>query len=378
MLPIETARQVVAKWLVLDDLHIVDILLATVIANLSPGDPVWLLLVGPASSAKSELLRNLYRHPRVGVLGNLTPHTFISGGKADDESPSLLLQLPNPYILVMKDFGTILAMRSDDKAEILHQLREIYDGHLTKSFGTGKTIHWKGKIGFLGAVTPAIERHTSVMGELGERFLFYRVSQTDRRETGLRALLLDGKEDIMRQEISEAFLQALTAITSNIHNVSASDQVLGRLIAMADLSSRCRSPVTRNPRSNRIISIPIPEGVPRIAKQLFKLCKALAVTRGRDHILLEDVALVGRVALNAIPSPRWTVLRYLLDTPGLATAKDISASVGLPLASLYRILGDLAALQAIRKEYATARKGRPPELWQLTPESRQTYHETGI
>jgi len=46
-------------------------ILATVIANAQKGDPVWLLLVGPPSSAKSELLRALGDVPEVYRLSTL-------------------------------------------------------------------------------------------------------------------------------------------------------------------------------------------------------------------------------------------------------------------------------------------------------------------
>ncbi len=39
-----------------------------------------------------------------------------------------------------------LDQNSDRRAEIVAQLREIYDGSLSKAFGTGKRFEWRGRI----------------------------------------------------------------------------------------------------------------------------------------------------------------------------------------------------------------------------------------
>ena len=48
----------------------------------------------------------------------------------------MLLQAPNPGLLCLKDFTSILTMRPDAKAEILGALREIYDGHYIRRLGS--------------------------------------------------------------------------------------------------------------------------------------------------------------------------------------------------------------------------------------------------
>ena len=55
------------KWLALNDKTPVNAMLGTVAANLLAGDPVWLGLIAPPSSAKTELLNSLSRLPYVAV-----------------------------------------------------------------------------------------------------------------------------------------------------------------------------------------------------------------------------------------------------------------------------------------------------------------------
>src|SRR5205823_3798233 len=96
-----------------------------VLAHRLPGDPVWLLLVGPSGATKTEALRSLYDYPSVYPMSDLSARTFASGldthGGGD---PSLLARLTDE-ILVLKDLTTVLEKSYEERQAILAQLREI-------------------------------------------------------------------------------------------------------------------------------------------------------------------------------------------------------------------------------------------------------------
>ncbi len=71
--------EVFKRWLLLKDPYLVEVVLASVVANLLGGDPLWLLIVAPPSSAKTEILRALSRVPWIYLLSNLTANTLLSG-----------------------------------------------------------------------------------------------------------------------------------------------------------------------------------------------------------------------------------------------------------------------------------------------------------
>ncbi len=54
----EEYLKTLSKWLYLEDTQAIDIIVATAISICLPGDPVWLFLVDPAGSSKTELLRS--------------------------------------------------------------------------------------------------------------------------------------------------------------------------------------------------------------------------------------------------------------------------------------------------------------------------------
>jgi hypothetical protein len=174
---IEETLKVFEHWLILPNLTPVYAMLGTVAANLLPGDPVWLGIIGPPSSAKTELLNSTSMLPKVVQAATLTPAGLLSGTpkKQYDKKTKggLLRQIGAFGILVLKDFGSILSMRPEAKAEVLAALREIYDGSWTRHLGTdgGRTLDWQGKVALLFAATGVIDTHYGVIGAMGDRFL---------------------------------------------------------------------------------------------------------------------------------------------------------------------------------------------------------------
>jgi hypothetical protein len=124
-------------------------------ANLLPGDPVWLGVIAPPSSAKTEILNSLLRLTYAEPTATLTPAALLSGTPKKQRNKGakggLLPKIGDFGILVLKDFGSVLSMRPDTKAEILAALREIYDGSWTRHIGTdgGLTLTWSGKLGLI-------------------------------------------------------------------------------------------------------------------------------------------------------------------------------------------------------------------------------------
>jgi hypothetical protein len=361
---LETARATVAKWLELPDLDVVDLILATVVANAHPGDPVWLLLVGAPSSAKSELLRALGDAPQVYRISSLTGKTLLSGHK--DASGGLLFRIENGSTLLLLDFGQVLSLHPNDKALVLQRLREVYDGYSKADFGNrADGLEWKGKLGFLAGVTPAIEKFTSVGAELGDRFLLYTLDVPDPNAQARGAMLRSGEETAMRQEIAEAFLGVLRTATGP-SNVNVPESALDALTNLAVLTTRLRSVVSRNRYTRAIDYIPKPEGPARFAKALITLGRALAAIRSKREVGQEELAILAKVALDCIPSRRRKVADVLSKSDG-DTTKAIGLEADIATASVGLILEDLMYLGAVER-WVESSAETAPFHWRMKPE----------
>src|SRR5262249_55682638 len=112
--------------------------LGALAANILPGDPVWLGLLAPPSSAKTELLLSITGLPHVVQASTLTPAALLSGTPRNQQAATarggLLREIGAFGILKFKDFTSILSMRQDTKTETLGALREIFDGSWTRRF----------------------------------------------------------------------------------------------------------------------------------------------------------------------------------------------------------------------------------------------------
>src|SRR5262245_27426308 len=76
---LEQTLAVFNHWLLLPNPTPILAVLGAVAANYLPGDPVWLGLIGPPSSAKTEILNSTSLLPRVIEAGTLTAAALLSG-----------------------------------------------------------------------------------------------------------------------------------------------------------------------------------------------------------------------------------------------------------------------------------------------------------
>ena len=192
-------------YLHLDDPWVVDAVLATVVANLQGEEPLWLLVVNPPSTGKTELVQ-MFKHVKTcGFLAEVTENAFLSGRKGDspetvpggDRHNSLLHRWTDPNIrgvlplvrvMLVQDLTGLITVDRKKRDAVFGQLRQIFDGRLVKATGMGEDLLWEGYLGLLGAVTPAIDEVAELNSILGERFVLYRPLRVNIEAEAMRAL----------------------------------------------------------------------------------------------------------------------------------------------------------------------------------------------
>jgi hypothetical protein len=103
---LDDLKSAIGKHLLLEDTTIVAVVMAVILANLLKADPIWLLLIGPPSSAKTELLNTLDGLRYVKFLSSLTPQTLISGQVVNDHLNGATHDRRNGAILKRPESGS--------------------------------------------------------------------------------------------------------------------------------------------------------------------------------------------------------------------------------------------------------------------------------
>ncbi len=365
---IDRATDTFTRWLHFDDPQVardqILVVAGAYVANRLDGDPVWLLVVGPPSSGKTETIGALTGAEDMFPTSTLTEAALLSGVRAKEHASSakggLLREMGSFGILALKDFTSILAMRRDQRPEVLGALREIYDGSWTRRVGTdgGKELTWQGKVGLLAGCTPIIDTHHAVIAAMGDRFLMYRIPEGDPDAQASRALDNVGRQAEMRNELGHAMHELVRKWQVDPDRDPATDNAIK---AGAALAAQGRTAIVRDGYTREIELIPQPEGTGRLTTALGQLAAGLRAI-GADS---DDTArIIGRVALDCIPEPRRTVLTRLAGCAGPQTIEAVAQLVGYPPQTVRRTLEDLAAVSLVHRTAAPA-KNRP-DVWSAT------------
>jgi len=361
------------SYLFMPDTGAIEVLLGAVAANLLPGDPVWLLLIGPPGWGKTENLNILNKTAHIHHVAVLTEASLLSGTPRRDSQGSkggLLREMGDFGILLIKDFGGVLSLTRETRGPILAALREVYDGAWTRYVGSdgGRALTWSGKAGLVGGATPAIDQHYAVMAALGERFCYYRLPETDETNRAERALEHAGHEVEMRGELANLVSDFFTNLTLPTSLPLLTTDERSKLVALATFTTRCRSAVERDSFQNREIQlVPGAESPTRLVKVLLQLLRGLEIIGIAKERAWE---IISKVALDSMPALRQRVIKALLEIEAQTTTSELAKKLGYPSNTTRRVLEDLGCYGIVKRK--SQGEGRA-DYWSLTEWTREMY-----
>jgi len=367
-LTMETTRQVppgrrlrefVRAYIHLEDPWVVDVALATIVCNMQGGDPVWVLLVNPASTAKTELVQIFNRVGVCAWLPELTENTFLSGLRPRSKSGypksarvnSLLFRWTDPRlrggkppvrVMLVQDLTGLITARREKRDAIFGQMRQIYDGRLVKSTGMGEDLLWEGYLGMLGAVTPKYDEVAEINSILGERFVLYRPFRIDEEAEARKAANRGSPDYDWRADLAD-FAEKMFKKSLDQSNLAVvPDDAKDRLIDFAQLTATGRAAVSRDGYTKVIRFIPEPEGPARLTGQFLKFLKGLCTVRGVTQPGDEELDIIAKIARDSMPSIRLRLFRELYQMGG--TKDEMAGRTKLPPSTIQYHLQDLEAL----------------------------------
>jgi len=347
------------RWLHLPDPTPLLVSMAAVAATRGEGRPVWVIIVGAPSTAKTELISTLQSCTDVFPLSSSSVAGLLTTRKGAGPSDGVLNRIAKsgrPGTMLVRDTAALLFSRSDSSSDVLDLLRDAYDGTIEREGGFGQA-RASGKFGFLGAATTAIDRHHQVMGDLGPRFLYCR-TEKPAADPSIRMMLHRiGAGDGWRAELAASVERHMGNLVPT-PVIPDEGETVG-LIALADVVSKARGYVPRDSRSE-VDGPAVVEGPVRMAEALVRLFAAL-VALGCSRA--ESWRVVTSVGLDGMSQDRRLVLTTLAERRVPMGAGALADLTRLPVSSVKRTVEDLTMTGLLTRSGGDS--GRP--TWELEP-----------
>jgi hypothetical protein len=347
--PIEDTLKIFREWLLLDDDIPVLAMLGTVAANMLPGDAIWLGLIAPPSSAKTEMLITLAKLPHTEMVGTVNVAGLLSGTprrqQASGARGGLLQKIGAFGFLVLKDFGSVLSMRPDSKGELLGALREIYDGSWSRTIGAdgGKTLHWSGKIGLLFGCTRVFDSYYGVISELGDRFLLCRMEPNE--EQFLHAIKHANRATQIRARLVQAVTNLFAIPLPPPRDIS--NKEINWLNEILQVAVRLRGAVKRDYRTRELEDNYGAEGTGRLGKALERVLAGLDCLGIKRSVARK---VVRTIAFDSVPPNRLSVFCHLKSIePSWADTITAAKAVKLPTTTTRRVLEELVVYGLVER-----------------------------
>ena len=351
MLVTDAKNKFKETFLLLDDM-ILDVIVAVAVATRMSTDPIWLMIIGGSSGGKTELVNISTGIDYCTDVSTLTENTFLSGmtsGKG--EETSLLHRIGSNGLVVMKDYTSILTMRPEKREVIVGQLREIFDGHISKMTGNGNSTSWSGKINVLAAVTDAVYLKDGESASMGRRMICYVLPNFDdkqREELSRKSIKNTESIKAKRDEIKETFR---TTIKKLVDDIPASlpdlpEDFTEDLIKLSNFMTKVRTPVARDFKGNVTLDMSY-EAPMRALQQLFTLARVLSWMN--DGATPEVRRIVYKIGMDSIPKDRLIPLEILTRFV-YCTTRGAAQYAHYPTERMGVMLEDLDILRIVKRQ----------------------------
>lgn len=374
-------KKEIEQYQYFEDTNIIDVSLASIISTrMKLGEPIWLIIIGPSSGGKSQILRPLaLTDPKfLHRIDDLTENTFLSGANlgAGKGSPSLLTRIGSHGMLVVSDFTVIFSKSEEVRATILSQFRMIYDGEMNKSSGSSdKPISWKGSLGVIAGSTPSIYAKFEEVSDMGERFIYYRMKDYDAEKATRLAMSRKMYGKALDDKLSTLYADYMKeVIVANKDTViTLSDETNERILQISLFAERVRTTAHLTFRTQEMDRIPCSAMPMRVAQQLTAMANGLALIRnyesGDMKLTENDHSMLEWCGYSLANEEKRHCLKALAQTKyGEYTKTSVIADViGLSTTITRSILQNLAAVNVI------VRSGDGESLsWRIKKESEWT------
>lgn len=375
---LEDVHETFDKWMEIEDMNRIDIMLATHLSSLnSKQPPIWIILIGPSGDGKTEQLKAL-RDPKeddnpenadTKKISEITKNTLVSG--MDEEGVDLAPTLDGKTILIY-DFATLLNKPAEAKKKIMSQFRELYDGEIGKQAGSGKDVHYTldQPPSLMACTTPDFDNQIIQVQQVGTRELMYRLptKNPDEMDAVLDAVLDNhARKSEMREELQNTVRKFIETRKVDAE-MNIPEWVEEQLKALAKKLSILRAEGRFEHGSSELMNDVTPEVPSRTVSQLKAIFIALK-SLDPDYSSEKALRIINHIVESSGKPRRSQVLNHIAETGGAPVAE-----IANELKQSYRMVKrDIIVLWNCnvleKKQISSGEDEESTEIWELNSDS---------
>jgi len=259
---------------------------------------------------------------------SFTPKSFVSHrGDKTKETLSKIDLLPKlrNKTLVSKEDATFFRCHKNEREDLFSRTASVLDG---RGYVCSTGVH--GRRGYeediyftwLGCTTPLSMESHKIMGNLGQRFVFYNSDQSQLTDEELAQFLMSPNsqiEDETRDKMNQFLLTYFAKYPPNEvmqETVTVSNSQRLELARYANLTAKLRSVFSYKEEKNGDVrhGSPVMEDTRRLANIFKVLAIGSALMHDRNALDRIDLDIIRHMSLSSMPEHRRIVFNYLLET----------------------------------------------------------------
>lgn len=355
-------------------LQTLDIMLASAISVLIPKEPLWIFVVGPASSGKSFLIEAFGGNSVFfEYVSKFTAETLISGSRVTGEDCSMLPTLDGRTLFI-KDLTVLLGLPKEIQTKIWDLLRDAYDGYIKYQYGNGEVRTYSDyKFNMIAGVTEAIHRHND--SEMGARWL--KVDYLGEHFDEDAHMDMAASNSRNKKDNKKRMIEAVVGYYKHLHTNFNIDKVpiidkvnnveiYQKLKSLAKLTAKLETTIAKD-RFEGMIYRPVSAVASRKLIQFQVLTEALCVVHQVEAPTNEQYLITKKVAFDSCPELNLEVIEFIFQK-GSVTRQDVIRDLNIPSTRVHQIMNDFTQLGIIIQTNIKGSIGRPSFTYSLSEE----------
>lgn len=358
--------------------------------------PFALILTGLPSSKKTTVLAFYDKSDYSYLSDKFTPRSFVSHSatvKKEELRKIDLLPRIKEKCFITPELAPIFGARDDELLDNISIMTRVLDG---QGFTSDSGVH--GQRGYtepmmfvwLGAIVDIPYRVWKVLGNLGSRLYFLRLSaEHNTEEQEVESLRCNSYMKRLKECRSYAreylnWMMSYPLSAPNYMQVEFSNkcvrwekcqdlqELLKIIVRVARLLAHLRAVVTvweteGSGGSEYAFSTPVIENPDRAQNALYNLARGHALSCGRSQITYEDLQTVFAVALSSASRERTALFDIILENNGVCRTSDFMIKLNCSRATALKTMKELEIIGLVSTEQ-TEGKTKPETSVRLKPE----------